>query len=347
MNANERVGSTAETGRRCPRRMPADWQPPVPAWVADLAGIGSAVVCCIGVQSRDERSVTQIDLLRERFAQRAALSDCAWYQDAAGYRNDVLVCYFTSPAAYQRATDELSDWWDSPSRLNEAAGYWRERFTAPMSHRETLFSADDRPAGLAKLAVGMIGPVAEHGYWGGARDRIPASAQSEFSAAAQLTRAACESFGRRLRISPPTNLCVIRSGQDLTDCTGRELEDYNQRVYPALLKGMEYLRDHPAETGCYSCRFMTELDAAKPTSRTFGLAAFVSLRHLEQWAAHHPSHLAIFEAFLALAQELGPAMRLRLWHEVYVLPGGGDAFEYVNCHPDTGLLPFVASRVIA
>jgi len=194
----------------------------------------------------------------------------------------------------------------------------------------------------------MIGPVAEHGYWGGARDRIPVSADDELSAAARLARTPCESFGRRLHIAPHANLCIIRSGQDLSDCTGRELQDYQRRVYPALLQGMEYLRDHPAETGCYSCRFMAELDAAKPTSRTFGLATFVSLGHLERWAAEHPSHLAIFQSFLELAQELGAAMRLRLWHEVYVLRGGGDDwFEYVNCHPDTGLLPFVAPTVIA
>ncbi len=104
---------------------------------------------------------------------------------------------------------------------------------------------------------------------------------------------------------------------------------------------MDYLRDHPRETGCFSCRFMHELEPDGSSSqRTFALAHFVSLGHLERWAASHPTHLAIFNEFLAMATELGPAMRLRLWHEVYVLPRGAGRFEYANCHPGTGLLPF-------
>ncbi|MGH8241542.1 MAG: phenylacetaldoxime dehydratase family protein, partial [Steroidobacteraceae bacterium] len=114
-------------------------------------------------------------------------------------------------------------------------------------------------------------------------------------------------------------------------------------VYPMLLKGMEFLRDQPAQTGCYSCRFMSEVDErGGPTRRTFGLAAFASLAHLEQWAESHPTHLAIFNQFLTMAAELGAQMRLRLWHEVFVLPaGGGHSFEYLNCHPATGLIPFL------
>ncbi|MGH8235673.1 MAG: hypothetical protein ACREXP_01475, partial [Steroidobacteraceae bacterium] len=39
-------------GRRCPRRMPTGWQPPVPAFIADLAHLQAVVVCSIGVQSK-------------------------------------------------------------------------------------------------------------------------------------------------------------------------------------------------------------------------------------------------------------------------------------------------------
>jgi aldoxime dehydratase len=34
---------------------------------------------------------------------------------------------------------------------------------------------------------------------------------------------------------------------------------------------------------------------------------------------------------------LGPAARLRLYHEVSVLPVDGQLFEYVDCRPGTGL----------
>lgn len=329
--------------RRCPLRMPAGWQPPVPAWSANLAGIDAAVVCSVAVQSQGDRPAPQLAGLRSRAARTAARIEAAWHVDAQGYRNDVLICYFASPADYARAAAELATWWDDPARLDEGVGYWRETFTAPPTHRETLFSAADTPAGLATHgSPGMLGPIAEHGYWGGARDRMPGSAHDEFLASGRPTRAERHTFGRRLRIEPGANLCIIRSGQDLTNCTGRERELYMEQVYPTLLRGMAFLRDHPTETGCYSCRFMTEVDEhGKPTQRTCGFAAFVSLGHLEQWAALHPTHLAIFVDFLAMAAEFGPAMRLRLWHEVFVLPGGGGhAFEYLNCHPGTGLLPF-------
>jgi len=36
-------------------------------------------------------------------------------------------------------------------------------------------------------------------------------------------------------------------------------------------------------------------------------------------------------------------MRLRLWHEVFLPSRDGEhSFEYLDCHPNTGLLPFVA-----
>ncbi|MGH8235463.1 MAG: phenylacetaldoxime dehydratase family protein, partial [Steroidobacteraceae bacterium] len=285
-------------------------------------------------------------LLRHHLEPLADRIEQAWHVDARGFRNDALICYFRDPSSYERALGQFAQWWDDPARLTEGVGYWRETFSAPASHRETLFSANDRPAGLGAIASSpMLGPIAEHGYWGGARDRMPGSALDEFRATVRSARALQESLGRRLRIEPDANLCVIRSGQDLTDCSGPELDLYTSRVYPMLLKGMEFLRDHPAQTGCYSCRFMSELDErGRSTHRTFALAAFASLSHLEQWAESHPTHLAIFNEFLAMAAELGPQLRLRLWHEVFVLPAGrGHSFEYLNCHPATGLIPFMAS----
>lgn len=336
---------TGSSERRCPRRMPTAWQPAVPAFVSDLQQLKSVVVCSVGVQSRNGYPTRPMRLLRDRLGNGATRIEQAWHTDADGFRNDALMCYFAGATAYQRAIQDLAPWWDDPVRLTEDVGYWREAFSAPLSHRETLFSANDRPAGMGALSTSpMLGPIAEHGYWGGARDRMPCSGNDDFPATSvAVADASCESSGRRLSLQPDANLCIIRSGQDLTDCSGRELDLYTHRVYPMLLKGMEFLRDHPTDTGCYSCRFMSELDeSGQPTQRTFGLAAFASLAHLEKWAESHPTHLAIFNEFLMMAAELGPQMRLRLWHEVFVLPSGAaHSFEYLNCHPGTGLIPFM------
>nr|WP_249213463.1 phenylacetaldoxime dehydratase family protein [Tatumella sp. JGM118] len=37
-------------------------------------------------------------------------------------------------------------------------------------------------------------------------------------------------------------------------------------------------------------------------------------------------------------QALNFKVALRLWHEIIVVPASAQHFEYINCHPDTGLL---------
>jgi aldoxime dehydratase len=329
--------------RRCPLRLPEAWQPPVPAWCSELSAVPEAVVSYLGVQSRATKPPDEVRALRARVEPSAARVEQAWFADPEGYRNDVLVAYWRDPHAYETWTNgAFSIFWSARERLTGDVGFWRETFRAPADHRETLFSGDDRPAGLAALGARFVGPVAEHGYWGGARDRIPCSGRSELSADARLAPRRGDTLGRRVVIEPPEHLCVIRSAQDSTDCSGREAELFDSSVFPVLVDGMRYLSEHPAETGCYSCRFMQESSPGAPARpRTFAVGQFVSLEHLERWAASHPTHLRIFDRFLTMATELGPAIRLRLWHEVFVLPRAAGRFEYVNCHPGTGLLPFL------
>ena len=102
------------------------------------------------------------------------------------------------------------------------------------------------------------------------------------------------------------------------------------------------IAEHPAETGCLSCRLIEQLtDTGKAEDKSFGMAYFLDLAHLEAWSRSHPTHLAIFGSFMTLAQRLGNAMTLRLWHEVATLPANGARLEHINCHERTGLLPFL------
>ena len=151
-----------------------------------------------------------------------------------------------------------------------------------------------------------------------------------------------ETRGRRLLLAAPENLCVIRSAQDWSSCRGDERDSYLSDVHPVLTKGMKFLMENPVETGCLTCRFIEQLnDNGEAEDKTFGMAYFLDLAHLEAWAKSHPTHLAIFNSFMALAQRLGNAVTLRLWHEVAALPADGARLEYVNCHGRTGLLPFL------
>jgi aldoxime dehydratase len=107
-------------------------------------------------------------------------------------------------------------------------------------------------------------------------------------------------------------------------------------------KGMKFLMENPAETGCLACRFIQQLtEDGDADDKTFGMAYFVDMSRLEAWSKSHPTHLAIFGSFMSVAQRLGNAITLRLWHEVAALPTDCTTLEYVNCHRWTGLLPFL------
>jgi len=76
----------------------------------------------------------------------------------------------------------------------------------------------------------------------------------------------------------------------------------------------------------------------RPTDRSYGLSWWKSLAALERWAESHPTHVAIFGAAMRYLSKLGPAARLKLYHEVSVVDAHEQFFEYRNCHPATGLL---------
>lgn len=73
------------------------------------------------------------------------------------------------------------------------------------------------------------------------------------------------------------------------------------------MNGMQYLWDHPQETGTLGLRFLQNLDAdGNPIRETCGAGFQRNWQDLEQWASTHPSHLAIFTGAIAHAQRFGP-----------------------------------------
>ena len=69
--------------------------------------------------------------------------------------------------------------------------------------------------------------------------------------------------------------------------------------------------------------------------RSYNIGHWGSLDKLERWAESHPTHLRIFTTFFKVAAELD---KLRLYHEVSVSDGAEQTFEYINCHPTTGMM---------
>lgn len=323
--------------------MPADFEPPVPAWGAGWNnGVQRLTTAIFGVQHSDESRLDRWAARAFAAEVRPARVERARYTDLAAVNNAVYLAYFTGDG-YARWADqeETLPWWRGDGPLQAEGGYWREIFHVPIERMETLHSTP-HAHGVAHLSDPVEGPVEEHAYPGAARDRIPASARDTLKGEAAVAGSVAgrrRDGGRRVRIEAPHNLCVIRSGQDWSHCEEEERRFYLDRVQPHLVTGMDYLARNPEESRCLCMRLMTAIDdAGDELEETFGLGYALDIHAFEEWARSHPTHAEIFGSFMSHAQNFGDQLQLRLWHEVSVVPGGESVFEYVDCHTQTGLL---------
>jgi aldoxime dehydratase len=329
--------------RTRPNRMPVGFEAPYPAWMARYEeGAAPLVMAYFGAQQLALLPPDALAPIKAMLPVQPAPT--YWLEaqchDGAGFDTRIIIAYWhnaESFAGWRRASG-FDSWWADPVRETEPLGRFLEVVAPPMDRLEVAYSPPDHPEGAAHLQSRVSScPVAEHAYWGSARDRIPASQTDSMEGDAAPLTALRQ--GARVHLEPGRNVCMIRSGQDWTDTAGEERLIYLGQVRPKLIEGMTYLRDEGLPIGCFSCRFMQVLDGAgAATERTFGQAYFSSLGALEQWAEHHPTHLAIFGTFMQVMAPLGDAMQLRLWHEVMVLPDQAQSFEYINCHDRTGLM---------
>jgi aldoxime dehydratase len=315
------------------------YTPPYPSFVARMApGVRQVVMAYFGLQSSGQPPAAALDVLDAAFA----AADGPGHRDRAvqttpdGTTDILSIAYWDDPVAYDRWSAAHREPWLC---AGDGCGRWAEVLRPTVEDHETLFSSLGRPEGVAALAPVWSGEVAEHAYWGGMRDRIPLSRTDPLAPAGTP---AVERAGDRVRIRPHGGICLIRSGQDWTDTDDAERELYLNDVEPVLRAGMDFLRDEGREVGCYSNRHLTVVEDGRPVERTFGLGWWRCLADLERWAESHPTHVAIFGAAMRYLSTLGPAARLRLYHEVSVVPEGEALFEYVGCRPGTGLLGALA-----
>ncbi|TIC90099.1 Phenylacetaldoxime dehydratase [Colletotrichum higginsianum] len=360
---------------QCPRRLaaqtPPDFNPPFPAYSAGFPKeTKDLVFAVIGAQYApaarpDGAAIAQLTQFttseavdaeaRPRFAEWASVTD------NKGYYNVAHLAYWPSRTAYEKwARDSgFQQWWDNLDVESQSHGWFLEIFFPTIDRFETVFSNNEVPEGAAHMREQVIGPIREHVYWGSMRDRM-AAAQNDELVGEKIERANTNGVNghsteataegqekqtpRRVRVSGKQNLAVIRSGQDWSGTLPEERKLYQETMHPVLIRGMDFLRDQGSEVGCHSCRFMDLIDPATGKAdkdRTFGLAFFDELGSLEGWAKQHPTHLEIFGGFLQYAKKLDNNVSLRLFHEVLVLKPEQQLFEYVGCHPKTGLLAIV------
>lgn len=324
------------------RRVPDDYAPPYPSYVArHAASVTRVVMAYFGLQYRGDAppgAQAAMRALESAFASEPAPGhrDRARYVDEAGFTNVIAIAYWDVPSRFDTWFAAHGARWTDPAQASAGIGTFIEIVRPSVQRYETLFSANDRAEGIAVLADSMSDMVQEHAYWGGARDRIPAS-QSHDMAPLGAPRVAGD--GATRRVVPHENLCLIRSGQDWSDTGDEERRMYVEDVEPILREGMNFLRDDGLAVGCYANRYMTVVDhEGRDLEKSFGMSWWKSLAALERWSESHPTHLAIFGAAMKYLSKLGPAAKLRLYHEVTVAAADEQFFEYFNCHPRTGML---------
>lgn len=341
---------------RCPRtrsaRASEAYVPPSPAWVARFRpDVEQVVMAYLGVQSQEpaetpsaSSALEALGRITAHFAspQGPKHHDLAHYVDEAGFNTYIAIAYWDTPQAFTawQLESGFEAWWQSDQRLNEGVGYFREVISPHTSHFETMFSSPDRFEGLGRLGDTVSGEIQEHAYWGSMRDRLPASQCDAFElSGAPATEGAGPRPGARVHVRSHDNVALIRSGQDWGETAGKERELYLSQMEPILREGMDFLRDKGLGIGCYFNRYMTHVDLqGQPQQKSFGLSYWRSLEHMERWAESHPTHVAIFGTFLRLLEQLNSQGQLRLYHEVTVAREHQQSFEYLNCHPRTGLL---------
>ncbi|MFC5062569.1 phenylacetaldoxime dehydratase family protein [Actinomycetospora atypica] len=256
----------------------------------------------------------------------------------------VHLAYFTDPTAHERWLHDapLPGWFSRLDPADVGFGAWHEVLQCHPDRFETIYSDPRWEFGFGGCAGTAREPMTTNGYFGAARDRFPVSAIDPLEPVGkQVRRDDVASRGRRLRVESGHDMAVIRSGQFWEPAEGEQLVDYEHNLQSKLLTGMAHLRDNPADTGTLSLRILTSLDPASlaPRRETSVLGHFHSLGELEEWAASHHTHLAIYEHAIEAKRHWGDARSVVTWHEVVVLPRTARS-EYVNCVPTTGLLPW-------
>lgn len=329
--------------------MPEEWEPNVPAFEAQFnEEIDKLIFAYIGVQSKDKSPAEELDKVHDRFIhdEDVGHAERARYTDPEGFDNEYLICYWKSAEAYESWWKEsgFRSFWESQDLESEQFGYWLEKVSVSGERLETMFSRPE-PQGIGMLGDEIDGPIQMHEYWGAMRDRLEISRTDKLKSSLETMdeRVETSTTEQRVRLQLEENLCLIRSGQDLRRCDSPEKESYDEIIRPELEAGMEYLELNSEESGCLACRFSDEKNIdGSPDDKTFGAAWFRSLGDLEKWSEDHPSHLAIFNSFFKHIENIGfENVDLKLWHEVLVTSGEDDRFEYVSCHQNTGLLPWL------
>lgn len=326
-----------------PPRKARSFRPPYPSFSARFdPAVEQVVMAYLGVQYATPQPPALVSIaLAELLARAHGVDgpdhrDQARYRDEAGYHTILNILYWTDPQDFDRWRNHHESW-TGPQHSSAEAGFFSEVLQPSTRRFETLFSSD-RADGVSVAAQKLSGEIQEHGYWGGARDRIPLAQTDPLDPSGELSVETDPSTGL-VTLRPHGNLCLIRSGQEWTETDGDERRSYLEDLEPVLRASMDFLREDGLEIGCYANRYLrVTTDDGVETDKSFAMSWWRSLKDLETWSQSHPTHVAIFRAARKYLSTTGLNAHLRLYHEITVTEAGQQDFRYLGCHDRTGML---------
>ncbi|EQL35888.1 hypothetical protein BDFG_02492 [Blastomyces dermatitidis ATCC 26199] len=340
--------------RTRPVNTPPNFNPPFPAYSARfpkctkdlvMAVVGAQYSTPIDEDGLAMSTVSGFINNPTAAGKKPSFWELASVTDNRGAYNIAVLAYWPDKGSYTEwaTTSGFQTWWDTLDPETQRHGWFLEVFFPTIDRFETVFSDNEVPEGAAHMRESVSGPLREHVYWGSMRDRLPIAQTDELVGESGNTanKPTNSVLRRRIRVGGKQNFAVIRSGQDWSNTRPEERKLYVETMHPVLTKGMDFLRDHGEDVGCYSCRFMDIVDPVSHKAdkeRTFGLAFFDDLSSLEGWSKSHQTHINIFGGFLKYAKSLDNNISLRLFHEVLVLKPEQQLFEYLGCHENSGML---------
>ena len=311
-------------------------------------GVDALVLQIFGVQSTDGEA-------RRAFVDRVSNLAAGADRLERGETIDVTGIPTSMLLTYWRDTRAANDWWQSDDvtrywgglPTDGETGWFTERMTFPASRFNYAAGTEDRHGAAAVLP---LVPCATFGYWGAYRDRLPASVDDSFESPHDRVPMAgrSETRGKRIAVSIPDNVCYIREGQGWANCADEERAIWERQMDPVIDEWVRRLGSDPAATGCLVIRDCREHDGANGAAleRRTQVSFLLSLGHIEQAARTDSAHLAVHGAFVAMYTEPRFTPKMHVWVELGILKADELETEYVNCHAETGLLPYFEHRAV-
>lgn len=309
--------------------------------------VSQLVYAIFGIQARDAGDsgvlVAELACHLERKSGPDAFERLR-YVDPTGAHCEIFLAYWSDPEIYRIwfGQPAVREWWSALHlHCGPDVGLWLEEMT-PHKDYYQYGAGVPQTGGLATL--GSLVPCDKFGYWGGYRDRVPASVHDKFEPSmAKLSEPRShDTLGKRLTVHTPDNICFIREGQGWDRAGIEEREVWQQKMESVVDRWISELRDRPVETGCLSLRACREHapETGVPLEKQSQIAFLLSLKHIERAARATHSHLQVKSSFTQMYNEPRFEPKMHIWVEMLILKSGDLRTEYINCHPLTGLLPY-------